>query len=170
MSLGRIQSFVGAAQESLAVQYLLFTLLRGSESEAESNGNLARTRFDGLIGDAAAQTFCAGEQTFHITAGKDDQELFSAIAADGVVRPNVRSQAARHLLQDGVAHRVTVGVINFLKVIDVAHDHAERVRGAPPARYFYLQQVEDGAAIPKAGEPVVGRRKLQRILGMNERR
>jgi len=65
---------------------------------------------------------------------------------------------------------VTAGVINFLKVIDVAHDYAERVPGPAPATNFDLQQVEDGAAIRKAGEPVVGGSKLQLILGMKQRR
>jgi len=54
-SLGGIQGFVGGTQECLAIARLLFILLGGGQSEAESNWKQACTGLDRNIGNATAQ-------------------------------------------------------------------------------------------------------------------
>lgn len=170
LSLGGIESFVSAAQERFAIRFFHLTMARGSKSEAESNRNLVRIGFDRLIGNAVAQTLCADEHIMRITTREDDQEFFPTIAPDRVVKSNVRSQPPTHFLQDDIAYKVAVRVIDFLKVIDVGHDHTERVSGSFSPQYFSSQQIEDGATIPKPGERIVSCRRLQIILGLYQGR
>ncbi len=168
--LGGIESFVGVAQEHLAIQRFLLALFHGSEPKAESKWNLAHASFDHLVGNAVAQTFGADAQIGRITTGQDNQEFFSAIASNRVVRSNVGREPPRRFLQDNIAYKMAVRVINFLKVIYVGHDHAQCVAVSLTTRYFSSKQINDGTTIPKPGERIVGRSGLQFILGMHQGR
>src|SRR5271169_3868540 len=59
---GGIESLIGAAKESLAIESFFFALLHGGKSEAESDWKPAHTGFDRLIGNAVAQPFRTDDQ------------------------------------------------------------------------------------------------------------
>ena len=57
--------------------------------------------------------------------GHDDGELLAAVAGHEVGGAGLRCQDARHAPQHQVAHRVAVGVVHRLEVVDVAEDDRE---------------------------------------------
>ena len=63
-----------------------------------------------------------------VASGKQDQELLSAIAAHGVVGPDVRLHSSRDFAKHGVAGQMSVGVIDGLEVIQVGDQNAEGKR------------------------------------------
>jgi ribonuclease PH len=57
-------------------------------------------------------------------AGQDEAELLAAVAAQQVALAQAGAHALGHRLDDQVAHRVAVAVVEGLEVVDVAHDAA----------------------------------------------
>ena len=53
-------------------------------------------------------------------ASEDNKKLFTAVATDGVMRPNGIMQARGNFFQDFVTRLMTVDIIDLLEVVDIA--------------------------------------------------
>jgi hypothetical protein len=70
--------------------------------------------------------FCSpGIGTVTVNLGKEDHELIPGITADDVLSPDAGLEDLGDLLDGAVSGEVTVGVIDFLEVVDVHHDKSE---------------------------------------------
>ena len=79
-----------------------------------------------LLGNYRADALGHLHRRWHIGIGAEHQELLSAKAGCNVVSANAGLQQVGHLLQDQVAHRVAIGVIDLLEVVHIQQDHAQR--------------------------------------------
>ena len=89
-------------------------------------------------------------------AGQYHEELLTSIAAYEVVGAHAFEHALGSVAEDGVAGEVTVRVVDSLEVVDVGQDDCEVSVFALGAVEFALEDVEDGGAVPDAGEGVAG--------------
>src|SRR5690606_39339021 len=81
-----------------------------------------------------AQSLCKYRSACCIGAGENNAKLFPAITARDVDVAQLRSQGAADFTNDIVAHRVSVSIVDLLKVIDVEHDQSRRKLIAVVAR------------------------------------
>ena len=58
------------------------------------------------------------------------------------------------LAEDGVAGEVAEGVVDLVEVVDVGQDEGEVIALSVGALQLVVQDVEDGGAVPEAGECV----------------
>ena len=63
---------------------------------------------------------------------------------------------------------MAVGVVDRLEVIDIEEKDAEGGVGAEGALDFLVEEVEEGGAVPEAGEGVVGGLVAELFLGDEE--
>ncbi len=98
-------------------------------------------------------------------AGQHDQEFFSAITANEVVRTNVLSHPASGVAQDQVASEVTEGVIDFLEVVDVGQDDGKRCAFSEGPVYLPLKDVEDRGTVPQVSQRIMSRLLVQGFAG-----
>src|SRR5262249_40504416 len=120
---------------------------------------------DRPLGDPAADALADLEGGGLVAAGQDDQELLATVAADEVVGARRRRHAGGRLHQGGVAGRVAVGVVDELEVVEVGQHDAYGAALAAAAAQLALEDLEDGAVVPGAGERVAGGLPPHRLAG-----
>lgn len=140
-----IKSAVGARQAVFGVF--------AQAGDADAQRERPRARHRGVSNrerlHCCADPFHRLDRIRHALLGKDDQELFAAVAEDQVARANRLENGRRHSLQRDVAREVTVPVVVVLEVIDVAHRNGERahvagsVGGDPPQLLVERESVSE---------------------------
>ena len=92
-------------------------------------------------------------------------ELVAAGAADRVHHPQLLDQAARHFLQQHVAHRVAERVVDGLEAVEVDEHHRGLLAVAVGERERLRQAVLQQPPVRQAGERVVVGEVLRALLG-----
>ena len=88
--------------------------------------------------------------------GRDNEKLFSSIAAHRIVRPHHCLHALSQTLQYLVACQVPVTIIDGFEMIDVHDAHAEDGLFTFPSRQFLPQHVDNRGAIIDTAQKIVG--------------
>ena len=86
--------------------------------------------------------------------GQDGRELLAAIAARVVLVAQRATQGGCDRLQHPVALVVAVGVVEFLEVVDVEHQHRQRQVVAARTVEFALQRLVEVTAVEQRGQAV----------------
>ena len=118
--------------------------------------------------DGDAHALADVERDVGRRVAQQDDELLAAVAGRHVVLADGRDDRAADRAQDLVAGRVTVRVVEDLELVDVDHQHADRVIGAPTAREQAAELVEV-APVRQAGQGVGRCLRLGRPLGIGAR-
>src|SRR5690242_6365957 len=100
---------------------------RFADAYPDARGHRQRRRADrhGVLADSLAQPFGHGAKRFARAARENDEKLFAAVAADGVVSAQDRADSPGGFAQDRVAGGMPVAIVDALEVIEVAQDDAE---------------------------------------------
>ena len=83
-----------------------------------------------------------------------DQELLATVPARGVDGPDVGRQQRAHVAQHQVAGRVSMRVVEPLEVVEVGHDHRQRVPVAGRTGQLLVHEVQDGLPVGDAGQGI----------------
>jgi hypothetical protein len=89
------------------------------------------------------------------------EELLAAEAAEGVDLAQLGLERRRGVLQRAVAGRMAVAIVDGLEVVEVEHEHGERLSGAPAALHLAKQRLFHRPAVEQAGQAVVARAMAQ---------
>src|SRR5258708_36530635 len=73
-------------------------------------------------------------------AGKDQRKFLAAISARDVLPPAVRLQDLSDLFEDPIPGTVAVRVVELFEVIEIEHDHRDRLLGARRAAELPLER------------------------------
>ncbi len=137
----------------------------GGDAQAERDLDASASDHDVAAGDVEPHALRQFPSFGGAAAGGDDEEFFSAAPADRVVRTDHGGDAGGDDAQDGVPGGVAASVVDGLEVVDVDHDEAHGELVALGAQQFTLENVEDGFAVPQAGQRVARGFAAQRVLG-----
>ena len=131
-------------------------LLHQPHDCAETDGNADRTRrsLDRRPRDAASDAFGEGRNPFLGGIGHDDEEFLSAEAAKTIVGAQRLLHPQRDLDQDAVAGRVPVRVVDFLEMVDIAHDDAKATVNPGRPADFLVEFLCDHAAVPNPSQDI----------------
>lgn len=86
---------------------------------------------------------------------EDDDELVAAEAGHQVARSHLAAQALGHLLEQGVAHRVAVGIVDGLEAIEIDHQDAAAAAAALAAGHSQPQVLLQVNAVDQSGQAVL---------------
>ena len=98
--------------------------------------------------------------------GQDDAELLAAVAPGQVAAPQFLAQQACEQLQRVVALGVAMGIVDVLEMVDVEHDHHQRMPVAAGVGQLGLGPLGPGTAVEQAGEVVGDGLCVQFALGL----
>jgi hypothetical protein len=96
-----------------------------------------------------------------VRAAHDHAELLASETADDVAAAHHRAHRLGELAQHLVADAVAVDVVDALEVVDVEHQHRDRVVRPARAGQLGAQALVDVAVVVEAGEPVCLRLVLE---------
>ena len=95
--------------------------------------------------------------------GQDHRELLAAEARHRVHRPDAVAQREGDRLQDDVAGRMAVRVVDALEVVDVDHQHQRRLAGAGDPVDLAGQRELELAPVRQARERIAARELAQAV-------
>ena len=101
-----------------------------------------------------AQAFADHAGSLQRRAGQQDEEFLAAEAEHHVDIAQVVLDGFRHGLEGFVADGVTVVVVDPLEVVDIEHQHRERLQVAPGQFQFAAERLVHGDAVAGAGQGV----------------
>ena len=123
--------------------------LRDSDRDRHGSGLVELGRGE-LLGQPLRQLESVGG----VARRHDHAELLAAQAADDVGDPERRPEQLRELDEHLVAGPVPVHVVHALEVVDVEHEHGDRVVRAARARQLGAQALVEVAVVVEAGQRV----------------
>src|SRR6185437_5989072 len=92
--------------------------------DTHADGDLPVIQGNADIGDRFSESVSNFISAFQSGPGKDNQKFFTSVPPQQVIATKAFCQRRGHQLQNGVSHLVAVSVINRLKVVKIAQDHA----------------------------------------------
>jgi hypothetical protein len=129
-----VEGCIGEAHQILAVDAVV-RCDRNTDGDADADRRAADLeRLGDGIEDSASERIrvLRGAQP-----GLDDREFVAAEAGEGVARPQQLLEPARHELDELVAGRVAVGVVDILEAVEVEEHHRETRAGpAHPVEFL----------------------------------
>lgn len=132
----------------------------GEAGKADADGDLhllgAVGNFDAGVGDALTKCFEFLATCLDIHFRKNDDELFAAVAADGVALAEGFEKDGTKFAKDYITGSVAVVVVQGFEMIDIDDGHGELLTVAAGAGKFDGETVVDIATIEKAGEGIAG--------------
>src|ERR1700690_4099201 len=99
--------------------------------------------------------------------GQDHDELLASKAADNIFSANAPAQKRCRLAQHGVAGIVSVGVVEFLEVVEIKHEDSQGLLGAHGAADFAIESLFQIAAVVKSSERIADGLRAQRFAQAN---
>ncbi len=120
-------------------------------------------RVDDLAAHAANGFVVALERQY-------DEKLIATVAGLHLGVGQRCGQAVGDLLQNEIAHEMTVLIVDRFEAVEVDHEHGELGMLAFGVRKCLFQLDEQGAAVGEAGEGVVHGEAADRAFGANEGR
>src|SRR5947209_10856140 len=87
-------------------------------ADATGDGNCRSTHGKLLATDGEPQTFRLNRRIRGSAAAQDHQELFAAVAADGIVAPHRRLHPHGCFPKDVIPREVSVSVVDLLEMIE----------------------------------------------------
>ena len=91
---------------------------------------------------------------FRICAGQDDSEFFTAVTARYVVLTDGLFHDLTHHLEHSVTLVMSVGIIEFLEMISIEHDHSQRRASVTGALEFSFQCGVEVPSVEHIGESI----------------
>ncbi len=128
--------------------------------DAHRDGDLA-CRLDVDLAQSLGEPSGEPERVAGVARRHDHAELLAADAADDVGAANGVARDARDLNQHLVADAVAVHVVDALEVVEVEHQHGDRVVRARCARQLCTQALVEVAVVVETGERVGLREMLE---------
>ncbi len=83
-------------------------------------------------------------------AGHDADEFITTPARHGVVRKKLSLQLSGKLLEDFIAHRVSVGIVRRLKTVQIGHQQRKCLSALDASRQLLLE----AAAVTQPGQRI----------------
>ena len=97
-----------------------------------------------------------------VGARQDDHELVAAVAAHRIRGARALRQQLGHQLEHAITHQVAVGVVDFLEVVGVDEQHAQRMLIALGVGDRARQRLVEVAAVVQAGQGVARHERCAR--------
>ena len=137
------------AGDQLARVHRVLRALRDADRDRDLAG---RPELDGRerVGQAAREV----DRVAGVAGGDDHAELLAAETADDVGAAHGAAQQVGEVAQHLVAGAVAVDVVDALEVVDVEHQHGDRVAHTAGARQLGAQPLVEVAVVVEAGERV----------------
>ena len=104
-------------------------------------------------GDRGTDAFADIEGDLRCRIAQQHDELLTTVASRHIVLPDRRDDGTADGAQDLVAGRVAVLVVEDLELVDVDHQHADRVARAPTSGEQTAELVEV-ASVREAGQGI----------------
>ena len=112
------------------------------DTNAAGNGEGISAGQEGGAGDGFANAFGLLAGGGAGTTGKDDEELFAAIAADGIVAADGGLDALGGFAQDGIAGEMAAGIVDKFEAVEIHEKDGDGLMFALGAREFVLQGLQ----------------------------
>jgi hypothetical protein len=107
------------------------------DTEARGHGDPGSLVDEACRRELRAQALGRSPGRLEWRIGQDDHELLAAVARDPVdALAHLGTQHRGNALEHGVAPGVAELVVHALEVVDVGHDHRERLAGPAAAQRF----------------------------------
>jgi hypothetical protein len=135
---GAIQSRICCLHQSNVLDWFQVAHAHRYKPHAEGDGNWTRSTVDGALSYHTAQPFRTDDKAFGIAPRNDDQEFFSSVSTDRIIAADRCSQSSGDFCEYGISNQVAVRVINIFEVINVRHDHTQRLATALTSLYLSL--------------------------------
>src|SRR5512140_1437463 len=124
--LGRIECVIGAPEH--LVQIVAVAQLR--DPHAGGNTNRVLSRGQHYLRDRFPDAFRQAARASEIGFDQEDHKLLSAVAPEDIDIPDLLQATLYERLQHPVTLRMAERVVDLLEVIDVQHDHGQRMAKA----------------------------------------
>jgi hypothetical protein len=144
--------------------------LVGGDADADGDGQRNGAAGHLAGGDGAANRLGQRGGDGAGGVGEDDAHFLTAVAGGHVVGTNGVFEEVAHVLQNGVAGRVAVAVVDALELVDVHHEQTERLAGLGAGLEFAGDGFFEAGAIVQAGELVGGGLDLELLVLLDELR
>ncbi|SPF46553.1 hypothetical protein SBA4_3550016 [Candidatus Sulfopaludibacter sp. SbA4] len=152
--LGTVQGQVGVADEAVGIRNARPAAPGSTDTAGDGHRVGAGSEWTGGEGLADALRLEAG--SFALAARQQDEKLFAPVASDGVVAADGGFHAARGFAENRIAGEMAVGIVDVFEPVEIDHEQRDGLGFAVGAGQFVLQRLEDGGAVEKAGQAVVG--------------
>jgi len=124
------------------------------DPKAAGHRNFSAADRNGAGLDSHSKLLCACSSNRERTQREQDQKFFSAVLSNGFVSSQTLPEAIAHVAQDCVTRQVAPGVIHGLEMIQIRHDYAQGFGFFLAADNFAVENFEDSAPVPEAGQAV----------------
>ncbi len=155
LALGAEHARVGERKEAGGVLAIV-----GKTGKADADGDLhllgAMGNFDARVRETLTKCFELLATCLDIHFRKNDDELFAAVAADGIALAERFEKDGTEFAEDHIAGSVAVVVVQGFEMIDIDDGDGELFPVAAGAGKFDGETVVDVATIEKAGEGIAG--------------
>ncbi|OHB82573.1 MAG: hypothetical protein A2V98_21700 [Planctomycetes bacterium RBG_16_64_12] len=113
----------------------------GRDPDAHSVGDQRRFR------EGQAVTLSPSQGLLLIGVRQQDGKLLAAVAANAIAFPANCFQQSRDQPEEGISHRMAVGVVDLLEEVHVNHGTRQRITGSTRPAPLVLKKLKEGAAI-----------------------
>ena len=137
-----------------------------SRSQTPAESEIAMPWGIGVAETVRRARSIASAAVAEVRLGQDPRELLAADARDHLVAAHARAEPVPDLHEDRVAHRVPVGVVEPLEVVEVEDREADRTSVAPRPRHLDRQTLLERAVVRKAGQGVGQRLVGESLTGL----
>ena len=164
--LGAIERRIGHLQDLVCGVFR--PIRRGNSAQAHRDIQRSGFCLNGPLEDGLAEPLRLLCCFRAIAARKQDQELLAAIAAHGVIGPDVGLHSSCNFPEHGVSGKMSVGVIDGLEVIQVRNQYAQgRTFPARPGN-FAIQCFQNRATVPHSGQRIVRGFESHGLAGLHK--
>jgi len=125
------------------------------DSHADRSRSCARGGDNWIIGYDFANFLSAACPRSQVATGQDEQEFFSSVAPDDIVRSQIRLQTRRDFFEHSISGGVTELIIDDFEVVNVGQYHRRALAFSLAARELTLQGRNNFRTVQQAGKEVV---------------
>src|SRR5262245_7326487 len=164
--LGAIERQIAALQQRIDIGR--DSRFFDGDSRGDRHGQPRAGDGEGRALYGCTKAFGLPERVLSRASRERHEELLPPITADTVVIAKLRPQASGDLPEHNVPHKMPVGVVDELEVVNVGQDHPDRRVLAVGARRFLHQELVNRPPVPEVGELVVRGLLLQGSTGVEK--
>jgi hypothetical protein len=129
---------------------------------------LRRSQVDGLGKNGLTEIFGAMHSAGRVALSQHHEEFLTAIAADHIVGADGSAQPAGNFAKHVVVRGMTIGIVDGLEMVDVAHYDGGTVAFVAGAMNFAQEQLDNHAAIPKRSKHIVSGLEARALASRGE--